>query len=138
MTMRATPVDLVSTRVCSIMRPGVVSVPGNASLTQVAQAMTAHGVHAVLVVEPRAQGPAGWATSRTVIARLLDATPFVPAIDAVTELPTPILPSASIADAIRALSPPGVTHLLVTTGPTAIPQGVVSETDLVHFAAGRV
>ncbi len=135
--MRATPVDLVSTRVRSIMRPGVVSVPGNASLTQVAQAMTAHGVHAVLVVEAGGRAPAGWATSRTVIARLLDATPFVPAIDAVTELPTPILPSASIADAIRALSPPGVTHLLVTTGPAAMPQGVLSETDVVRFAASQ-
>jgi CBS domain-containing protein len=128
---------LVNTRVRSIMRPGVVTVPGNASLTEVAQAMTAHGVHAVLVVEPRAPGPAGWATSRALIARLLDSSRFVPAIDAVTELPTPILPSASIADAIRALAPPGVTHLLVTTGPSAVPQGVVSETDIVEFAASQ-
>jgi CBS domain-containing protein len=128
---------LVNTSVRSIMRPGVVTVPGNASLTQVAQAMTSHGVHAVLVVEPRAAAPAGWATSRTVIARLLDGSRFVPAIDAVAELPTPILPSASIADAIRALAPPGVTHLLVTTGPSAVPQGVVSETDIVHFAASH-
>ena len=114
-----------------------MTVPGNASLTQVAQAMTAHRVHAVLVVEPRALSPAGWATSRALIARLLDSSRFVPAIDAVTELPTSILPSASIADAIRALAPPGVTHLLVTTGPSAVPQGVVSETDIVEFAASQ-
>jgi CBS domain-containing protein len=129
-------VDLAGA-VRSIMRPGVVTVPGSASLTQVAQAMTAHGVHAVLVVDAGAPGPAGWATGRALIARLLDATPFVPAIDAVTELPTPILPSAPIADAIRALAAPGVTHLLVTTGPNAVPQGVVSETDIIRFAASR-
>jgi CBS domain-containing protein len=128
---------LVNTSVRSIMRPGVVTVPGNASLTQVAQAMASHGVHAVLVLEPRAASPAGWATSRTLIARLLDSSRFVPAIDAVTELPTLIRPSASIADAIRALAPPGVTHLLVANGPSAVPQGVVSETDIVHFAASH-
>jgi CBS domain-containing protein len=135
--MAAQRVDLASAPVRTIMRPGVVAVPGNASLTQVAQAMVAHGVHAVLVVDAGSPGPAGWATSGTLIARLLDATPFVPAIDAVTELPTPILPSAPIADAIRALAAPGVTHLLVTTGPAAVPQGVVSETDIIRFAAGR-
>jgi CBS domain-containing protein len=129
--------SLVNTPVRSIMRPGVVAVPGSASLTQVAQAMAAHGVHAVLVVDAGEAGPVGWATSRALIARLLDSSRFVPASDAVTELPTRILPSASIADAIRALAPPGVTHLLVTTGPTAIPQGVVSETDIVRYAAGR-
>jgi CBS domain-containing protein len=128
---------LVSTSVRSIMRPGVVAVPGGASLTQVAQAMTSHGVHAVLVVDTRASGAAGWATSRTVVARLLDGSRFVPAIDAVTELPTAIRPSASVADAIRALAAPGVTHLLVTTGPAAVPQGVVSETDIVRFAASQ-
>src|SRR6478609_9459656 len=53
----------------------------------------------------------------TIQGSMLDATPFVPAIDAVTELPTPTVPSAPIADAIRALAAPGVTHLLVTTGP---------------------
>src|SRR3954449_4571731 len=84
---------LATTSVRSIMRPGVVAVPGGASLTQVAQAMTSHGVHAVLVVETGAPRPAGWATSRTLIARLLDGSRFVPAIDAVTELPTPIRPS---------------------------------------------
>ena len=121
----------------TIMRPGVVAVPGSASLTQVAQAMDAHGVHAVLVLDARAPGPAGWATSRALIARLLDGTTFIPAIDAVTELPTPIVPSAPIADAIRLLAAPGVTHLLVTTGPAAVPQGVVSETDIIRFAASH-
>jgi len=135
--MAVTRVDLVGASVRSIMRPGVVTVPGSASLTQVAQAMTSHGVHAVLVVDPGAAEPAGWATSRALIARLLDFSPSVPVIDAVTEMPTAILPSAPVADAIRALAAPGVTHLLVTTGRGAVPQGVVSETDIVRYAAGQ-
>lgn len=135
--MAVSRVDLAGDTVRSIMRPGVVAVPGNASLTQVAQAMTAHGVHAVLVVDAGAPGPAGWATSRSLIARLLDFSPLVPAVDAVTEMVTPILPSAPIADAMRALAAPGVTHLLVTTGPGAVPHGVVSETDIVRYAASH-
>jgi acyl-CoA synthetase (AMP-forming)/AMP-acid ligase II len=80
--------------------------------------------------------PADLATmARTV--RLLKFSPSVPAIDAVTEMPTAILPSAPIADAIRALAAPGVTHLLVTTGPAAAPRGVVSESDIVRYAASR-
>jgi CBS domain-containing protein len=132
----AAPV-LVNTPVRSIMRPGVVTIPASASLTQLAQAMSAHGVHAVLVVDAGEPGSTGWATSRALIARLLDGSRFVPASDAVTEMPTRILPSASIADAIRALAPAGVTHLLVTSGPSAVPQGVVSETDIVAFAASH-
>jgi CBS domain-containing protein len=99
--------------------------------------MHAHGVHAVLVLDAYPGAPVGWVTSRVLIARLLDSTPFVPAVDAATEPVTAIVPSASVADAIRALRAPGVTHLLVTTGPAAVPQGVVSETDIVGFAAGR-
>ena len=135
--MAVSRVDLAGAPVRSIMSHGVVAVPGSASLTQLAQAMTAHGVHAVLVVDAGAPGPAGWATSRSLIARLLEFSPYVPAIDAVTEMPTSILPSAPIADAIRALAAPGVSHLLVTTGPGAVPQGVVSETDIVRYAAGH-
>ena len=135
--MAVSRLDLASASVRSIMRPGVVAIPGSASLTQVARTMSAHGVHAVLVLESRSSQPAGWVTSASLIARLLDFSPSVPAIDAVTEITTTILPSAPVADAIRALRSPGVTHLLVTTGPAAVPQGVVSETDIVEFAASH-
>jgi hypothetical protein len=31
-----------------------------------------------------------------------------------------------------------VTHLLVTPGPTAIPHGVVTDTDVIRFAAAQL
>jgi CBS domain-containing protein len=129
--------ELASTPVRRIMRPGVVAIPGATSLLEVARTMRAHGVHAVLVLDPGAPGPVGWVTSEALIGRLLDYSPFVPAGDVATELPTTIAPSAPVADAIRALRRPGVTHLLVTTGVAAVPLGVVSDTDVVAFAASH-
>ena len=47
----------------TIMRPGVIAVPEDASLRQAQRAMAAHGVHAVLVVGARQGIPLGWVTS---------------------------------------------------------------------------
>jgi CBS domain-containing protein len=131
------PSALAGTHVRHIMRPGVVAVAGDASLTQVASAMAAHGVHAVLVLHTHGTSPLGWVTSAGLIAHLLEDTPFVPACDAVTEPPTYIEPSATAVDVVRALAAPGVTHLLVTPAPTAVPQGVVSDIDLIRFVARK-
>jgi len=128
---------LERTPVRRIMRPGVVSVAGNASLLQVADAMSAHGVHAILVLDAHSSSPAGWVNSAALLERLLEYSPFEPAAAAITEEPLCIVPSASVADAVHTLAGSDVTHLLVTPGPTAAPQGVVSDTDIIRFAASR-
>ena len=126
--------EFARTPVRRIMRSGVVSVPGNASLLQAAKALAGHGMHAVLVLRSGSPEQVGWLTSSALIGRLLECSPFEPVADAVTEKVTCIAPSATIADAIRALATPGVTHLLVTNG-TGGPQGVVSDTDIARFFA---
>lgn len=128
--------ELAGTSLRRIMRSGVVSVPGNASLLQAAKALADHGMHAVLVLHTGSLDRVGWLTSSALIERLLDYSPFEPVADAVTEPVTCIAPSATVADAIRALAAPGVTHLLVTNGAGA-PQGVVSDADIVRFVATR-
>jgi len=48
----------------------------------------------------------------------------------------PAPPRSSLAVLLE-LAGSNVTHLLVTPGPTAAPQGVVSDTDIIRFAASR-
>ena len=126
--------ELARTPVRRIMRSGVVSVSGNASLLQAAKALADHRVHAVLVLRTGSPERVGWLTSRALMERLLEYSPFEPVAETVTEPVTCIAPSGTVADAIRALATPGVTHLLVTNG-AAAPQGVVSDADIVSFVA---
>ena len=113
-----------------VMTPGVVTIVEDASVRQARRAMHAHGTHAVLVAG-RAQGrPLGWVTARGLLDWVhLDET-MAYARDAITEAPTSIEPSASIHEAVIALSQPGVTHLLVQHAPGRLPEGVVSAIDL--------
>ena len=127
--------ELARTPVRRIMRSGVVSVPGNASLLHAAKALADHGINAVLVIHTGSPDRVGWLTSSALIEQLLDYSPFDPVAAAVTEKVTSIAPSATVADAILALAAPGVTHLLVTNGAADAPQGVVSDVDIVRFVA---
>jgi len=112
------------------MTPGVVTIVEDASVRQARRAMRAHGVHAVLVVG-RSQGrPIGWVTARGLLSWAERDETMAFAREAVTEAPTSIDPSASVREAVRAISQPGVTHLLVQHHPDRLPEGVISEVDL--------
>ena len=124
----------LQTPVRAFMRPGVVTVAEDASLLQVQRAMIAHGVHAVLIVG-RA-GPLGWITAGGLLPWLGDEAALYSAASAVTEKVAWIAPSATAADALRALADPAVSHLVVCPRADAPPQGVVSEIDLVRLASG--
>ena len=89
------------------------------------------------IMRPGAVSVAGYVNSAALLERLLEYSPFEPAAAAVTEEPLCIVPSASVADAVHTLAGSDVTHLLVTPGPTTAPQGVVSDTDIIRFAASR-
>jgi CBS domain-containing protein len=117
-----------------IMRPGVVTVVEGTSLGQAMRAMVDHSVHAILVVGQLTGTPLGWITSRGLIG-LLEADPFRPCSQAITETPTYVGPNSSAAEAASALSEPGVTHLLVAHMPGHPPEGVVSDLDLIRLVA---
>jgi len=128
-----TPGDYLETPVRDIMTPGVVSIPEDASLRQAYRAMVAHSVRAVLVVG-RAEGrPLGWVTARGLLAWIGQEASLPSARDAITERPTWVEPSATAREAVVALQQAGVSHVLVRKGDDAMPEGVVSDLDLIAF-----
>jgi CBS domain-containing protein len=126
----------LDTPVREIMRPGVISVPEDASLLQAQRAMAAHDVHAVLVVGARRGEPLGWVTSRGVLALLNHDATLTPASMAITEPAATIEPSATVADAVRGFAESGAGHLLVARPHGHLPQGVIAELDIVRLASG--
>jgi CBS domain-containing protein len=123
------------TPVRSIMRPGVIAISHEASLLQAMRTMLRHGTHAVLLLGSRSGRPVGWVTSRGCLDHVGEDPGLVPAGSVVTEAPVFIEPGASAEDATRALSQPGVSHLLVSHNPDSPPEGVVTELDLIALAA---
>ena len=61
--------ELARTPLRRIMRSGVVSVSGNASLLQAAKALADHRVHAVLVLRTGSSERVGWLTTRALVER---------------------------------------------------------------------
>jgi CBS domain-containing protein len=116
------------------MRPGVVTVAEDASLYQVQRAMSAHGVHAVLITA--VGGPIGWITASGLLPWLDKEPAMYSARAAISEPVAFIAPGAPAAEALEALSNAGTTHLVVSPRAAASPQGVVSELDLVRLASG--
>ena len=125
--------DHLATQVRDLMTPGVVTIAEDASLVHAYRAMVVHSVHAVLVIG-RAEGrPLGWVTSRGLLSWVGYDQGLACVREAVTERATVIDPSATVREALRALSQPGTSHLLVCKTTQSIPEGVVSELDLVAF-----
>lgn len=114
-----------------VMSPGVTSVVEDASLHQVYRALVAHHVHAILVLGLTDGRPIGWVTATGLLGWIDSDASMRPARDAVTEEPVTIEPSATAAEAVAVLSRPGISHLLVQRGPGMLPEGVVTEMDLV-------
>jgi CBS domain-containing protein len=125
------PGDHMETPARDIMTPGVVSIPEDASLLHVYRAIVAHSVRAVLVVGRTEGKPLGWITARGLLGWVGKDESLASARDAITERPTSIEPSATAREALVALSQVGVSHLLVRRSTDAMPEGVVSELDLV-------
>ena len=127
--------DYLDVPVTRLMTPGVVSIVEDASLRQLYRALHAHQVDAVLVVGRTNGYPIGWATKRGLLAWVGRDEGMAFARDAVTEAPARIEPSATAREALTAISQPGTTRLLVSHRTDTFPEGVVSESDLVGFAA---
>jgi len=117
------------------MRPGVITVSDDASLGHAEHAMVRHGVHAILLVGRTTGKPVGWVTTRGMLQWLNHDLGLVPASQGVTEPPTYIEPGATAQEAVKALSAPGVTHLLVARAPGETPQGVVADVDVISLCS---
>ena len=123
--------DYLETPVRDFMTPGVLTIAEDTSLGHVYRAMVAHSVHAVLILG-RSQGrPLGWVTARGLLGWIGRDQSLACARDAITEAPPTIEPGASARDALIALSQAGTSHLLVSGRSDAMPEGVVSELDVV-------
>jgi CBS domain-containing protein len=125
------PGDYLETPVRDIMTPGVVSIPEDASLRHVYRAMTAHSVRAVLVVGRTEGRPLGWVTARGLLGWIGKDESLASARDAITERSSFIHPSATAREAVVALLQAGVSHVLVRRSDDSMPEGVLSDLDLV-------
>jgi CBS domain-containing protein len=117
--------------VASVMRHGVVSIAEDASLANVASAMGDHHVHAILVVARTTGRPLGWVKAETLLAWMNMQSPWAHAHQAISESVTPIAPTASLRDAIAALSRQGTSRLLVCSDGSQAGEGVVTHLDVI-------
>lgn len=124
-----------------LMTAGVTSIAESASLARVFEAFAAHRVHALAVTGAETGRPLGWITARALLAWVDCDTSLILARDAITEPPLAIQPSASGEEALLQLLREGVGHLLVQERSDGIPEGVLSELDLVtntaHWTRGE-
>ena len=127
----------LSREVREVMTPGVVSVPGDASLKQVYGALAAHGIHAILVVDRKSAAPLGWVTAAGLLRWTLEGSQQHTAQQAVCEPVHTISPSATVRDAVALLVKPGVSHVLVAHYGAGAGEGVVSDLDVVGLLSGR-
>lgn len=114
-----------------LMTPGVVTIVEDSSLGQVYRALQAHRVHALLVLGCKGGHPLGWVTSRGLLAWLEKDESMAFARDAITQPPLAVDPSALGREALTVLSQPGISHVLVQRSPDVMPEGVISDFDLI-------
>jgi CBS domain-containing protein len=115
----------------NVMRPGVIVITEEASVTQTQHALLSHGIHAILVLD-RAGRPLGWATSSGLLEFSDRDTGLLSARDAVTEPALTLAPSASVRDALALMSRERVPRVVVALDSDRIPEGVVAEHDLLR------
>jgi CBS domain-containing protein len=122
--------ELLDREVHELMNPGCIVISEDATVAQAADALSAHRVHAVLVVGARNGTPLGWVTARGLLGWLGRDRSLARAQEAITEQVTDVRPHQCLRAALYALSQAGTTRLLVRRGPEELPEGVVTEFDL--------
>ena len=120
-----------------IMRPGVISIPADASIRQAYGAIAAHEVHAVLVVDRKSGAPRGWVTASGLLQWALRGSHNHTAAQAICEPVHTVSPSAPVREAAELLLKPGVSHVLVAHRGDSVPEGVISDTDVVRLVSRR-
>ncbi len=132
------PGDRLDTPVRELMRPGVIVVGEDTPIVQVQRTLVAHHVHAVLVLENGTGRPLGWVTSSGLLRNFVHADAALrPARDAVTDPAVTIVPAAPAREALDMLSEDGVSRLLVSRCVDGLPEGVLTDVDLLRVVARR-
>ncbi len=121
--------------VAEVMRAGVLSVTGRTSLAAAARVMREHGVHGVLVVGDEHE-LLGWVTARGLLRHSAEDWRRLPAADAISEPCVAVVPSASIRDAIDAMTGADASHLAVVRPGGGAPEGVIADIDVVAHLSG--
>jgi CBS domain-containing protein len=127
--------DRLDLPVRDLMRPGVIVLSEHASVAQAQRAVLAHAVHAILVLEDRTGRPLGWVTSRGLLAWCDRDVALACAREAITEPPVAVEPSAPAREALDALERGQAGRLLVVRAGDGLPEGVVSDVDLLREVA---
>jgi CBS domain-containing protein len=126
---RPPPVSRFEVALRDVMRPGVIVITEDASVVQAQRALVAHSVHAILVLDRNGR-PHGWATSRGLLRFSDRDTALLSARDAVTEAALTLEPSATVGEALELMRRDDVPRVLVAHAIGHVPEGVVSEHDL--------
>ena len=114
-----------------VMTPGVVTISADASVLRVRDALTAHRINAILVVERQGGRPLGWITARGLLGQALDDAHRRTASQAICEPARTVSPSASVKEAAETLLSTNASHLLVAHNADCMPEGVVAALDVV-------
>jgi CBS domain-containing protein len=125
-------------RVADVMRTGLITCQPETRLRGVAQAMAANHIHALVVMDPGSDDPAGsWRVIYDVDVLMLAATgQDARAIDAACA-PVTIAMDASAKQAAELMHQHGTRHLIVLDEESR-PAGVVSSLDLAATLAWGV
>jgi CBS domain-containing protein len=127
--------DRLDTPLRDVMRPGVIVIADDASVQDAQRALVAHGVHSVLVLDHAAGRAHGWITTRGLLPWSEREVGLACARDAVSEPAITLPPSASVRSALETLELEGASRLLVARHHSGLPEGVVSDSDLLRFLA---
>jgi CBS domain-containing protein len=125
---------LTSATIGEVMRPGVVTCPPRATVSAMAAAMVAHGIHAVVVTTIPGHAPLAVTDLELLAGALRADAPN--AADLARELIFTISMQEPIARAVDIMSTRSVSHLLVVDPDSGDPAGVVSTLDIAAAAAG--
>jgi CBS domain-containing protein len=120
-----------------LMTPGVVALPDSAALRVVFEAMRDHRVHAVLVVDRTSAEPRGWVTSRALLTHAATELGLVDAGHAIDEPVVALGPSATAGEAIERMLASGACRVAVRHDHARLPEGVVTDLDLVALLVRR-
>jgi CBS domain-containing protein len=124
----------------SVMSHGVISCPPETPLRAVARLMSAHGVHAIFVLEHTDEddeAPQLWALVSDldlIAATPLDVDTLTAGASAVTPLVS-VSADSPIAEAAGLMAQYGLAHLAVTDPVSCRPVGVISTLDIARTIA---
>jgi len=121
--------------VSEAMHPGVVTCPRDATLPTIAEIMTTHCVHAV-VVAPLQGGAPLVVTDRALVGAMVQGAADVTAADVAREPIATLSTEATLGDAAQVMAVSYATHVLAIDPSSGVPVGVVSSLDVVAAVGG--